>query len=138
MFENNRKETASKAVTSIWHRNDIEKSTCKTHRYFVDFESRIHVEISRSNRFPRGFAFQNRWNHDELSTWNFDVESIANRLRCVHWVVIKIVPFYYRWREKSALEKSCFTLNAGTLVVFFSVGNYLEQVCNTRSDFKVT
>ena len=76
-------ETASKEVTSIQRRNDIEKSTRKTHRYFVDFESRIHVEISTSNRchnfhvdspfkidvistnFPRGISTSNRWRIDE-------------------------------------------------------------------------
>ena len=63
--------------------NGIEKSTWKTHRYFVDFESRIHVEISRSNRchnvhvdspskiaeistnFPRGISTSNQWRIDE-------------------------------------------------------------------------
>ena len=76
-------ETASTEVTSIWRRNDIEKSTWRTHRYFVDFESRIHVEISTSNRchnfhvdspfkidlistnFPRGISTSNRWRIDE-------------------------------------------------------------------------
>ena len=43
-------ETASTAVTSIRRRNDIEKSTWRTHQYFVDLESRIHDEISTSNR----------------------------------------------------------------------------------------
>ena len=80
---NDRMETASKEVTSIQRRNDIEKSTRKTHRYFVDFESRIHVEISTSNRchdfhvdsafkvdvistnFPRGISTSNRWRIDE-------------------------------------------------------------------------
>ena len=60
-----------------------EKSTWKTHRYFVDFESRIHVEISTSNRchnfnvdwpfkidvistnFPQGISTSNRWRIDE-------------------------------------------------------------------------
>ena len=50
MLRNDRIETASTEVTSIRRRNDIEKSTWITHRYFVDFESRIHVEISTSNR----------------------------------------------------------------------------------------
>ena len=83
MLENDRMETASTEVTSIWRRNDIEKSTWKTHRYFVDFESRIHVEISTSNRchnfnvdwpfkidvistnFPQGISTSNRWRTDE-------------------------------------------------------------------------
>ena len=50
MLENDIVETASTEVTSILRRNDIEKSTWKTHQYFVDFESRIHVEFSTSNR----------------------------------------------------------------------------------------
>ena len=29
---------------------DVEKSTWRTHRYFVDFEIGIHVKISTSNR----------------------------------------------------------------------------------------
>ena len=50
MLGNNTIETAGTEVMSIRRRNDIEKSTWKTHRYFVDFESRIHVKISTSNR----------------------------------------------------------------------------------------
>ena len=76
-------ETASTEVTSIRRRNNVEKSTWKTHRYFVDFESRIHVKISTSNRchnfhvdspfkidvistnFPHGISTSNRWQIDE-------------------------------------------------------------------------
>ena len=83
MLENDRMETASTEVTSIWRRNDIEKSTWRTHRYFVDFESRIHVKISTSNRchnfhvnspfkidvistnFPRGVSTPSRWRIDK-------------------------------------------------------------------------
>ena len=83
MLGNNSMETASTKVTSIRRRNNVEKSTWKTHRYFVDFESRIHVEISTSNRchnfhvdspfkidiisakFPRGISTSNRWRIDE-------------------------------------------------------------------------
>ena len=79
MLENDRMETASTKVTSIWCRNDIGKSTWRTHQYFVDFESQIHVEISTSNRchnfhvdspfkidvissnFPRAISTSNRW-----------------------------------------------------------------------------
>ena len=50
MLENDTMETASTEVTSILCRNDIEKSTWKTHQYFVDFESQIRVEISTSDR----------------------------------------------------------------------------------------
>ena len=73
--------TTSTDVTSI--QNDIEKSAWKSHRYFVDFESRIYVESSTSNRwhnfhvdshfkideistnFPRGIFAPNRWQIDE-------------------------------------------------------------------------
>ena len=72
-------ETASTEVTSIRRRNDIEISTWRTHRYFVDFESQIHVEISMSNQchnfyvdlplkidvistnVSRGISMLNRW-----------------------------------------------------------------------------
>ena len=50
MLENDTMETANTEVTSTRRRNNIEKSTWRTHRYFLDFESRIHVEISTSNR----------------------------------------------------------------------------------------
>ena len=43
-------ETASKAVTSFRRRSNIEKSTWRTHRYFVNFKSRIYVKIFTSNR----------------------------------------------------------------------------------------
>ena len=76
-------ETVSTEVTSIRRQNDIEKSTWRTHWYFVDFESRIHVGMSTSNRchnfhvdspfkidvistnFPRGISMSNRWRIDE-------------------------------------------------------------------------
>ena len=79
MLGNNTMENASTQVTAIRRQNNVEKSTWKTHRYFVDFESRIHVEISKSNRchnfhvdspfkidlistnFPRGISTSNRW-----------------------------------------------------------------------------
>ena len=83
MLGNNAMEIPSTEVTSIRRRNNVKKSTWKTHRYFVDFESRIHVEISMSNRcnnfhvdspfkidvistnFPRGVSTSNRWRIDE-------------------------------------------------------------------------
>ena len=96
MFENDRKQTASKAVTSIRHRNNIEKSTWKTHRYLVDFESPIHVQISASNQchdfqvdsrckideistnFPRGISTSNRWRIDE----DVSIGKVGNQRRC--------------------------------------------------------
>ena len=67
MFENDRKELASKKVTSIWHRNGIEKSTWKADRNFVYFESRIHVEISTSN-WCHSFQVDSPIKIDEIST----------------------------------------------------------------------
>ena len=78
MLGNDTMEIASTEVTSIQHRNDIEKSTWRTQRYSIDFKSRIHVEISMLNRchnfpvdstfkvdviltkFPRGISTSNR------------------------------------------------------------------------------
>ena len=95
MLGNNTMETASTEVTSIRRRNNVEKSTWKTHRYFVDFESRIHVEISTSNRchnfhvdspfkidvistnFPRGISTSNRWRIDEgvsIGKFSFNIQ----------------------------------------------------------------
>ena len=76
-------ETENTEATSNRRRNDIEKSTWKTHQYFVDFENQVHVEIPTSNRyhnfhmvspfkideistnFPRGISTSNRWRIDE-------------------------------------------------------------------------
>ena len=76
-------ETASTEVTSMQRRSDIEKFTWRTYQYFVDFESRINVETSTSNRchnshvdsilkvdvvstnFSRGNSTPNRWRIDE-------------------------------------------------------------------------
>ena len=60
-------ETANTETTVIRRRNNIEKSTWKTHRYFVDFESRIHVEISTSNRC-HNFHVDSPFKINEIST----------------------------------------------------------------------
>ena len=95
MLGNNTMETASTEATSIRRRNNVKKSTWRTHRYFVDFESRIHVEISTSNRchnfhvdssfkiyvistnFPRGISTSNRWRIDE----DVSIETIFTALK---------------------------------------------------------
>ena len=69
MLENDRMETASTEITSIRRRNDIENSTWRTHRYFVGFESRIHVEISTSNRC-HNFHVDSPFKIDVISTAN--------------------------------------------------------------------
>ena len=80
MLENGRMETASKAATSIRRRNDTEKSTWRTHRYFVDFESRTHVEISTSNRC-HNFHVDSSFKIDEISTNFLRGISTSNRWR---------------------------------------------------------
>ena len=77
MLENDRMETASTGVTSIWRRNNTEKPMWRTHRYFVDFEistsNRCHnfhvdspfkIDIISTN-FPRGISTWNWWPLDE-------------------------------------------------------------------------
>ena len=54
----------------------------------LNFPRRIDVII------PRGFTFQNRCNSEQLSTWNFDVESMAIRGECVHWDVSIAYTFF--------------------------------------------
>ena len=107
IFENERKETASKAVTSIRYRNDIEKSMSKTHWYFVDFESQIQVEISTLNRchnfhvdspfkideistnIPRGVMTSNRWQiHEDVYIGM--VASISQRWSASWWMERKL------------------------------------------------
>ena len=97
-------ETASTEVTSIWRRNNVEKSTCRTHRYFVDFETRIHVEISTSNRchnfhvdlpfkidvistnFPRGISTSNRWRIDEDESIGYCITIVKIRVKSKQYV----------------------------------------------------
>ena len=89
MLENDRMEIASKAVTSIRHRNDIEKSTWRTHRYFVNFESRIHVEICTSNPC-HNFHLDSPFKMDEISTNILRGISTSNR-----WRINEDVPIGY-------------------------------------------
>ena len=102
---------ASTEVTSIWRRRDIEKSTWRTHRYFIDFESGIHVEFSTLNRchnfhvdlpfkideistnFPRGISTWNRWRIDEdVSIGGFKFTSPGAIMKAsVQWFLWKKV-----------------------------------------------
>ena len=131
MFENDRKETASKAVTSIRLRNDIEKSTWKTHRYFVGFENRIHVEYFTSNRchnfnvdltfkideistnFPRGVSALNRWwiEEDVPIGWNlWHQTNLYLKKKENIWTPSRYFPFlvsFFCWNEtnKSSIKE---------------------------------
>ena len=81
MLGSDRMETENTEATSNRRRNDIEKSTWKTHQYFVDFENQVqryhnfHVvspfKIDKIlTNFPRGISTSNRWHIDEdVSIW---------------------------------------------------------------------
>ena len=90
MLGSDRMETTSTELTPIWRRNDIEKSTFKTHRYFADFESQIHVEISTSDQF-KNVHVGSRFKFDDISV-NY---SRGDWQRCVHWgcVISYALPF---------------------------------------------
>ena len=109
-------ETAHTEVTSIWRRNDIEKSTWRTHRYFVNFKGRrIHVKISTSNRrhkfyvdspikineistnFPRGMLTMNRWRIDEdVSIEMGGLDLVDQRTAAYHLDRKSSIRFYLR------------------------------------------
>ena len=98
MLGNNTMETASTEIMPIRRRNNVEKPKWKTHRYFVDFESQIHVQISTSNRchnfhvdslfridviltnFPRGISTLNRFRIDEDVSIGFLVKVPAEKM----------------------------------------------------------
>ena len=78
MLQNDKMETASTGVKSMRHRNDIEKSTWRSHRYFVNFESRILVEISTSN-WCHNFLVDSPFKIDVISTSFLRALSTKNR-----------------------------------------------------------
>ena len=78
MLQNDGTSTASIAVTLIQRRNEKEKSTWRTPRYFVNFESRIQVEISMSNRCYN-FHLDSPFKIDEISTNFSHGISMSNR-----------------------------------------------------------
>ena len=92
MFEIDREETVSKAVTSIWHGNNIEKSTWKTDRYFGDFESRFHVEISTLKRC-HNFDVDSHFKISETQ-WTFPMEF----RRWIYGESIKMCPLGVKWK----------------------------------------
>ena len=118
MLGNDRMETVSTEVISIRRRNDMEKSTWRTHRYFVDFKSRTHIEMSTSNRchnfhvdspfkidvistnFSAGISTSNRWRMDE------DV-SIGRWLRQLK-PLLSTIQGWVRGKEQTALSSSWY------------------------------
>ena len=134
-------ETASTEVTSIRRRNNVEKSTWKTHRYFVDFESRIHVEISMSNRchnfhvhspfkidvistnFPLGIATSNRWRIDEdVSIGIFHFTDRLFECQTSHY---KQILENYRETGKTRLRRR----------IVFRI-TYGQNLCRTHQSYK--
>ena len=119
-------EKASTEVMSIWRRNNVKKSTWRTHRYFVDFESRIHVEISMSNRrhnfhvdssfkiyvistnFPRGISTSNRWQIDE----DVSIGTIFTALKQLIESRSKIYYINFHWNTKTVLFVSDYSVKS--------------------------
>ena len=81
------RQTTSLEVTLIRYWNDIEKATWRTHRYFIDFGSRIDVEISTSN-WCHLFYADSPFITDKISTNFRSRNSMSNR--CAHWVLGQI------------------------------------------------
>ena len=86
MLGNDTMETATAGIMSIRRRKDIEKSTWRTHRYFVDFESGTILvnlpSIRRRNstgKIRRNYINFEKRIHVEIITairrGNFDVDS---------------------------------------------------------------
>ena len=74
-------------------------STSKRHRKIHVENPSIFRRFWKSNpwrnfhsqsmsQFLHGFDFQNWSDFRELFTWNFNVESMASQLGCVHWEMI--------------------------------------------------
>ena len=91
---NNRMETGSTEVTLIRLRNDTEKSTWRAHRNFVDFESRIHVEISTLNRC-HNFHVDSPFKVDVISTKFPRRISTSNRCPLGIFITMKIMIFIF-------------------------------------------
>ena len=90
-------ETASTKVTLIRRRNGIEKSTCRTHRYFIDFESRNYVEISTLNRC-HNFHMDLSFNIHEISA-NCPYGILTSNW---WWIDIDVsIGMYLSWNIKS-------------------------------------
>ena len=106
MLGNDRMKTTSTEVMSTRYRNNIQISTWRTRQYFVDFESRIHFEISMSNRC-HNFHVDSSFKIDEILT-------------NVHWVSkgkeIKPGEIEFDWGKKHApYAKEQFSLKADIL-----------------------
>ena len=133
MLGNDAMETATTEVMSNRRRNDIEKSTWRTHRYFVGFKSWFHVEISTSNwchnfyvdslfkidviskNFPRANWKSNRWRIDEEVSIGFDIQCNV----FIRKAFCTITNFHNKlekesklWHQKCICQQKCVALLA--------------------------
>ena len=146
-------ETASTEVMSIWRRNDIEKSTWRTHRYFVDFEIRIHVEISTSNRchnfhvdspfkidvistsFPRRILTSNRWWIDEDVSIGLVLYWVLNKafsnitLNLLNMGIMTIIGIFILW---SCIQNIWWASVNKTLIWNINTKAYLKCLSHFR------
>ena len=72
------RQGASLKVALIRNRNNIEKFTCRNHRYYIDFESWINVELSTSN-WCHPFHMDLPFMIDKMSTDVWRRISVSNR-----------------------------------------------------------
>ena len=84
------RQTTSLEVTSIWYRNNIQNSTWRTHRYFIDLESHLfHVDSpfiidEISTNFRRGISMYNwRWINEDVP--------IGRDIQIFNFVVLSVV-----------------------------------------------
>ena len=71
----------------------LEKSTWRTHRYFVDFESQIHIEISTSNRchdFHVDSPFSKSMKSRRTFHLEFQRQIDGESKKCVYWVNVSL------------------------------------------------
>ena len=71
----------------IRHQTDMEKFTWNSSIFhgFWKWKRRRVIYNKSISFFPREFTSHNGCYIDEISTWNFDVQSIVNWRRCIHW-----------------------------------------------------
>ena len=128
-------ETASTKVTSIWRQNNVREkiSAWRTWRYYVDFESRIHVEISSLNRchnvhvdspfkidvistnFPREISTSNWRRFDEdvsIGKWVYKKDILIRLNVCILWWKIEIYDKYMIiWEEVNSIIRKHLIVN---------------------------
>ena len=75
-------------MTSKKKKKKKKKKTRKAHQYFITFESQIDVDLSASSRcnsFHVDLPFTIYEISKDYLTRTFEVESMANQRKCIHW-----------------------------------------------------